>query len=236
MRCPKCGSEHVQFATHTSGGGVSFSDACCGYILMGPLGLLCGMCGSGVSTEEFWICHDCGNRFSNKEGVKNLRNLQERRSNYLTYKAQIASIAQMEGNEMAIRNKYTQAKLRKQYAEEAYRQTVDRMKASPDLQLQKAAKKLSNTPRRNAALVLILIGIVLLFMVAELGAIVIGAGILLAVSDMQRAKHIKSQLVMCNPQYAQAAAELNAATAEEKRLKDLVLKLDFIERYEKAGR
>ena len=41
---------------------------------------------------------------------------------------------------------------------------------------------------------------------------------------------------MCNPQYAQAAAELNAATAEEKRLKDLVLKLDFIERYEKAGR
>ena len=27
MKCPKCGSEHVQFATNTSGGGISFLDS-----------------------------------------------------------------------------------------------------------------------------------------------------------------------------------------------------------------
>lgn len=70
MKCPKCGSEKIQFGTSTSGGGFSFSNSCCGYIMLGPLGLLCGACGSGTSTEEFWICQDCGNKFSNREGKK----------------------------------------------------------------------------------------------------------------------------------------------------------------------
>ena len=70
MKCPKCGSEKIQFGSSTSGGGFSFSNSCCGYIMLGPLGLLCGACGSGTSTEEFWICQDCGNKFSNRVGKK----------------------------------------------------------------------------------------------------------------------------------------------------------------------
>lgn len=71
MKCPKCGSERIQFGTNTSGGGFSFSDACCGSIILGPLGVLCGACGSDTKTEEFWICQDCGNKFSNSEGQRN---------------------------------------------------------------------------------------------------------------------------------------------------------------------
>ena len=68
MRCPNCNSERIQFGTNTKSSGFSDGNACCGFLLMGPLGLLCGLCGSDTSTEEFWICQDCGNKFSNKEG------------------------------------------------------------------------------------------------------------------------------------------------------------------------
>lgn len=64
MKCPRCRSERVQFGTNTSGSNFSNGDACCGFILMGPLGLLCGFCGSDVKTEEFWVCQDCGCKFS----------------------------------------------------------------------------------------------------------------------------------------------------------------------------
>ena len=69
MKCPKCGSENIQFATRTSGSPFSTSDSCCGFLLLGPLGILCGLCGSDVSTEEFWVCRDCGKKFT-EAGVK----------------------------------------------------------------------------------------------------------------------------------------------------------------------
>ena len=67
MICPKCNSENVQFSTKTSGGGYSASDGCCGYMFLGPLGLLCGACGSETETEEFWICNNCGQKFSKEK-------------------------------------------------------------------------------------------------------------------------------------------------------------------------
>ena len=67
LLCPKCGSENFEFITETSttGKNVSGSKACCGYILMGPFGLLCGFCGKGKQTksETFCMCKDCGNKF-----------------------------------------------------------------------------------------------------------------------------------------------------------------------------
>lgn len=33
MKCPQCGSEHVQFATHTKSKSFSFLDSCCGYVI-----------------------------------------------------------------------------------------------------------------------------------------------------------------------------------------------------------
>lgn len=76
LKCPKCGSEDVQFATSTSTSGISAGDACCGYMLLGPLGLLCGLAGAGKSTtSEFWVCHSCGAKFKADEA----RETQEKR-------------------------------------------------------------------------------------------------------------------------------------------------------------
>ena len=67
MNCPRCGSANIQFGTNTHSGGFSAGKGCCGYFLLGPLGLLCGACGSKTKTDEFWVCQKCGNRFTAKE-------------------------------------------------------------------------------------------------------------------------------------------------------------------------
>lgn len=65
--CPRCGSSNCQAVTQTdvSGGGYSASNGCCGYILFGPLGLLCGACGSKTKSQNttYWICPNCNNKF-----------------------------------------------------------------------------------------------------------------------------------------------------------------------------
>ncbi len=73
--CPKCKSHNLQIVTNTEyssqtkGGGYSAGKGCCGYMLAGPLGLLCGACGSKSQTTvtskstTVWTCLDCGNKF-----------------------------------------------------------------------------------------------------------------------------------------------------------------------------
>ena len=78
LRCPECGSKNYQLVsntqTQTTGGGFSAGKGCLGYICFGPLGILCGACGSGqkttttVTTE--CMCNDCGSRFKNPQDLK----------------------------------------------------------------------------------------------------------------------------------------------------------------------
>ena len=67
VRCPKCGAGDCQpiVETTVTGGGYSAGNGCCGYILFGPLGLLCGACGSGTKTyhNRYWVCKNCGKKF-----------------------------------------------------------------------------------------------------------------------------------------------------------------------------
>ena len=74
MKCPNCGSENCQYitTTETHGGGIRWGDACCGTMLLGPVGILCGFCGSEVHThtKEYWICNSCGRRFSQSEAER----------------------------------------------------------------------------------------------------------------------------------------------------------------------
>lgn len=67
MRCPKCGSENISSIvnTHTHTKGFDGSDACCGYLIFGWPGILCGLCNTGSETtiQSTNICNECGKRF-----------------------------------------------------------------------------------------------------------------------------------------------------------------------------
>lgn len=67
MNCPKCGNSNVQMINETSTKGKDFSASkgCCGMILMGPFGLLCGLCGKGkqVVNTNYWVCNQCGTKW-----------------------------------------------------------------------------------------------------------------------------------------------------------------------------
>lgn len=76
MRCPKCGSDEVQIVTSTEGTGFHAGDACCGYMILGPLGLVCGMCDTGkIKTKVFWKCTHCGCNFQDNQGNQSKVNL-----------------------------------------------------------------------------------------------------------------------------------------------------------------
>jgi tellurium resistance protein TerD len=56
LTCPKCGSTNV----YVNKKGYSAGSGCCGAILLGPLGLLCGASGSNTIEKN---CLDCKKKF-----------------------------------------------------------------------------------------------------------------------------------------------------------------------------
>jgi len=69
IKCPKCCSDNITLVSNTEKRGFKSSDACCGYMILGPLGLLCGSVGSNkTSTTEYWVCGSCGNHFQRNSG------------------------------------------------------------------------------------------------------------------------------------------------------------------------
>ncbi len=65
--CPNCGSNNLQVLQDISTSGKDFKggSACCGALLFGPIGILCGSCGKGKQTKttHYWLCANCGNKF-----------------------------------------------------------------------------------------------------------------------------------------------------------------------------
>lgn len=89
MKCPNCGGDNCQFITSSETDSKFFSagDACCGYVCLGPLGLLCGLCDSGSSTttQEYWICNECGTKFSAREAQKNMERIEAEKKQKTTF-------------------------------------------------------------------------------------------------------------------------------------------------------
>jgi len=52
IRCPKCGSTNI----HIDKKGYSTGKGCCGALLIGPLGLLCGQTGANKIRKTCLIC------------------------------------------------------------------------------------------------------------------------------------------------------------------------------------
>ena len=67
MRCPYCGSNSITsiIDKNTINNNFDSLGACCGILLFGWPGLLCGLCdtGSKTSTKTTNVCNDCGRRF-----------------------------------------------------------------------------------------------------------------------------------------------------------------------------
>ncbi|MBU3216087.1 LITAF-like zinc ribbon domain-containing protein [Clostridium estertheticum] len=57
MACPYCGSENIQVVSESKGFGAG--KGCCGFIIFGWVGLLCGLCGMGKSKIKR-VCANCG--------------------------------------------------------------------------------------------------------------------------------------------------------------------------------
>jgi len=63
-KCPKCGSAQLEVITEHKTQGVSGSQGCCGAICLGPIGLLCSLCGAGKShSKAKRLCMKCGKKF-----------------------------------------------------------------------------------------------------------------------------------------------------------------------------
>lgn len=63
-QCPKCGSNNLQAIHSATQKGFSDTNACGGCCCLGPVGLLCGLCGSGKKQEQSYrMCLNCGNKF-----------------------------------------------------------------------------------------------------------------------------------------------------------------------------
>ncbi|MDL2214196.1 hypothetical protein LJB76_01390 [Clostridia bacterium OttesenSCG-928-O13] len=68
MNCPRCGSPNLHPITETESEtkGYGAGKGCLGYLVFGPLGLLCGACGMGEGksrSKSYWVCGQCGNKF-----------------------------------------------------------------------------------------------------------------------------------------------------------------------------
>ena len=76
--CPECGSRDLQVinetSTHTTGSDFSAGKGCLGYLLFGPLGILCGSCGQSqkvtTTNTNYFICKKCGQKFRNPNDLK----------------------------------------------------------------------------------------------------------------------------------------------------------------------
>lgn len=88
--CPSCSSNNVQPTivnttnVNSTGGGYSAGQGCCGYFLFGPLGLLCGACGSKqeiTTTSNYktvWLCNDCGFNFRDPAELKREQEIEKK--------------------------------------------------------------------------------------------------------------------------------------------------------------
>jgi len=65
----------MRSVTKIKNSGYSASSGCCGLCLLGPFGLLCGLCGTGskvdIRNETVWICQKCGKQhLSQKDALE----------------------------------------------------------------------------------------------------------------------------------------------------------------------
>lgn len=85
IRCPRCRSNQISTTTKTTSrttqSGYKDGLGCLGFLLLGPLGLLCGLCGMGEKTKtkntDYFHCNECGHDFLTFDEMKQTLKKQE---------------------------------------------------------------------------------------------------------------------------------------------------------------
>lgn len=222
MKCPKCGSENIQFATRTSGSPFSAFDSCCGFLLLGPLGLLCGLCGSDVSTDEFWVCRDCGKKFTEKDVKVKEKEEREAAKHYQEQKETLRTAGDKTHEEIKVDVAKTQAE--HSAAVDDYQGLLNRYANGDDPLLKKCAKTVKHDLWGVIALLGLLLGGVVAFTgdseISLLFAIVCGVYFLI---HSQKSKKAKKILAEADPSFSakfqatqDAAARMRGAKALHK--------------------
>ena len=62
VKCPNCGSTQIEFVTYQASQNFSAGSACCGILLCGPIGTLCGI-GPKTPAQTKRKCKACGKEF-----------------------------------------------------------------------------------------------------------------------------------------------------------------------------
>lgn len=208
MKCPKCGSERIQFGTNTHGGGFSCLDSCCGMIALGPLGLLCGACGSGTTTDEFWVCQDCGHKFTTQKSKEKELQDQQAAQEYEKNKRIIGnqSSEQVQAENKRAHNNYSNA-------DKAYRNLLNKYATGNNVKLRKAARII----RREWSEVLAWVVGIICVIAAFLGAIFCLVPLIFCIM----------YLIIYKKQFKKAELELSTADPNYttlKRAKDIAYK------------
>lgn len=257
MKCPQCGSENIQYATRSYGGGASLSKSCCGYILLGPLGLLCGMCNTGVETEEFWICKNCGYQFSNLEAkidnglnewVENKRIEKENtkkaaeeearnaKARYEQYKTDIKTIESKHGSLKRLKVEYNLACEERTKANDTYIQYAKELKHCKDSHIRKAARQLR--PSFLLYITLWALGLfgLFLFMCDQYlaGIVLMGVAIIWGAAVSAHKDEAVEKLKTLDSRYKTLWNDLNVASIAESTLKHKIEKYEYVRDYERG--
>lgn len=201
MKCPKCGSENIQFATRTSGSLFSASDSCCGFLLLGPLGLLCGLCGSDVSTDEFWICRNCGKKFTESDVKAKEKEERESAQNYQRQKEILYTAGNKTHEEIEAEVAKTQAE--HSAAVNEYQGLLNKYATGDDPRLRKYAKIIKRDIWSAVAWLGLLIGVISAFggdsEIGLLAAIICGIYLLI---HSRRSKKAREVLAEADPEFS----------------------------------
>lgn len=233
MICPKCGSENVQFSTNTSGGGYKAGSGCCGYMILGPLGLLCGACGSGSTTTEFWICNQCGHRFDNFDAKEALKIAEKCKKYKNELKQPLGSY----------RYRYQDAEKALSKANEEYEQEFNKCLEKYSLENEEVAKYKKKYSEKHIMASIIITVIIIFGALFSIGGIVplgipmlIGGIIAIIIRKLNRKKLTERIEVIFkekNPDFQKFIDKKENAKKEQKRWKKLLEKANYVEKHDK---